>query len=570
MPTTSYVDLLSPQVTTRSLPAVLTIAGLDSSGGAGIEADIKTINAHEVYGLTCIAALTAQNTSGVEAVEKTPIEHLRKILKKNFDDFIEGYDGDHPLKVVKTGMLTEEAATVLSENIDYLNKNGIKIVMDPVMVSTSGVTLTNNKAVQLCFDKIFPSTFLCTPNFVEALLLYEAKQGKAPEVSKIADVEKLTVELQKILKCNNILLKGGHIPWTRNGELAGEKESGDLVIADVLYEKDADKITIFRSPYIVLSNTHGTGCTLASSIASNIAKGLSLQGAIPLSINYVHTGMLTLASKLGHGHGPVDHTNAGNISFQSVIKGSSTIGRDLKEKHGDILAFFTNHPLIKENWRRYVEHPFVELVATNKLPFEKFLFYLKQDFYYLINYAQIHGLAALVAPSYKQIHAQAEVIDSIMKELERHKIKLLKKYNVDFDRAELDSELQPAKPCLAYCDYLLRMGKTQDFPGIKVALAPCLHGYADAGIFGKALRKKHDGSLGVLSSEDESNTYASWLDDYTSDWYNEANELGKKVLDDIVTSIDLSEQRLEELVTIFNDVTKLEIAFWDEITESLK
>lgn len=569
MPSTSYVDLVRPKVNAKSLPAVLTIAGLDSSGGAGIEADIKTINAHGVYGLTCIAALTAQNTSGVEAVEQTSIEHLRKILRKNFEDFIEGYSGDHPLKVVKTGMLTEAAATVLSENVDYLNKNDVKIVMDPVMVSTSGVTLTDNKTVLLCFDKIFPSTYLCTPNYVETVQLYQARKGKAPELKTLADLEKIIVELQQILQCQNVLIKGGHIPWTKDGQLCEDKAADDLVIADVLYESQADKITIFRSPYIVLNNTHGTGCTLASSLSSNIAKGFTLLQAVPLSVNYIHSGMLSLSLKLGHGHGPLDHTNIASTSVLSVIKGSETIAKDLKDNHGGALGYFKNHKVVRDNWKRYTEHPFVELVATNKLPFDKYLFYLKQDVYYLVNYAQIHGLAALVAPTYEQIHAQAEVIDNIMKEIERHKKKLLKKYNNDFDNADLDSELQPAKPCIEYCDYLLKIGKTQDFLGIKIAVAPCLHGYAEAGVFGQGIRSKHDGSLGVLSSEDESEVYGSWLDDYTSDWYTEAHELGKKVLDDTIAGTSVSEQRLDELVRIFNDVTLLEISFWDEIVNSI-
>lgn len=569
MPKNTLVELSSPNVTPKLLPAVLTIAGLDSSGGAGIEADIKTINAHGVYGLTCITALTAQNTSGVEAVEKTLEEHLRKILKKDLNDFVEGYNGDHPLKVVKTGMLTEAAAVVLSENVDYLTRNNVKIVMDPVMVSTSGVTLTDNKTVQLCFDKIFPSTYLCTPNFLEASQLYESKRGKAVEVSSVGDLEKMAIQLQEVLQCQHVLLKGGHIPWTRDGKRAPETGSGDLFITDVLYEKEADRITTFRSPYIKLNNTHGTGCTLASSISSNLAKGLTLQQAVPLSINYIHTGMLSLAQKLGHGHGPVDHTNTANSSVHSVIRSSSELTKEILHSTGSVLSYFVNHELVKDNWKRYTEHPFVKLVATNQLPFAKFLFYLKQDFYYLINYAQVHGLAALVAPNYRQIHAQAEIIDSIMKELERHRTKLLNKYNIDFDKGDLDEELLPAKPCIAYCDYLLKVGKTQDFLGIKVAVAPCLHGYADAGIYGKKIRESHNGSLGVLSSEEESQAYGSWLDDYTSDWYREADELGKKVLDEAVAEAGVSKQRLEELTKIFNDVTLLEIAFWDEITSSL-
>lgn len=568
-PSDVTVELIQPETQKQNLPAVLTIAGSDSSGGAGIEADIKTFTSHNVYGLTCITALTAQNTLGVRAIVNTPKEHMSTILDLNFADFVEGYTGDHPLKVVKTGMLTDEAAELLSERVDYLRDHNIKLVMDPVMVSTSGSKLAGDSTLKLCLEAILPSTYLCTPNFVESEHLWKSAGGGEVKVDSVETFKQFAVDLQRKLKCKNILVKGGHIPWLDGHRFDGDvtKQAG-LEIVDVLYQSEEDAVTTFKSPFIYETNSHGTGCTLASSISANLAKGNSLEQSVILSIHYIHMGMVSLKKKLGHGTGPLNHTVKAESSVRNVIRGKN-YHSIIKESHGSLLQYFKTHDIVRENWRKYTEHDFVLLLATNSLPFDKFLYFLKQDFYYLVNYAQVHGLAASVAPDCKQIHAQSAIIDNIMKEILRHKEKLLKVYNVDYDNCDLDDELKPAASCIAYCDYLMKIGKNEDFLGIKVALAPCLHGYAEAGVFGAAVRASHDGALNLLDTPYQAEAYSSWLDDYNSDWYREAHHEGEVTLDAVFAEHTISEQRMDELTKIFNDVVCLEVGFWDEITRDL-
>lgn len=316
------VELIEPRIPKKDIPAVLTIAGSDNSGGAGIEADIKTFTAHGVYGLTCITALTAQNTRGVKAVVKTPKEHLEKILDLNFEDFVEGYDGSSPLKVVKTGMLTDEAAEVLSERTEYLISKNIKLVMDPVMVSTSGSTLVEDSTMKMCLDKILPSTYLCTPNFVEAEHLWKATGSEKVDVESLKQFKDFVVRLQGKLKCQNLLVKGGHIPWLNGQRFNGEPALQEgLEIVDILFQSKENAIVTYLSPFIYATNSHGTGCTLASSISSNLAKGLTIEQAVTLSIHYIHMGMVSLEHKLGHGTGPLNHTVKVDTSVRNVIKG---------------------------------------------------------------------------------------------------------------------------------------------------------------------------------------------------------------------------------------------------------
>lgn len=561
------INLIEARLPKVDLPAVLSIAGSDSSGGAGIEADVKTISAHKAYALTCITALTAQNTSGVTAVVETPKEHLHKILRQNFEDFVEGYDTEFPLKVVKTGMLTQAAAEVLVDFVPYLKEKNIKLVVDPVMVATSGTSLTKDSVIDLCIHKIIPGAFLCTPNFVEAQFLWQSDGIPAPKVICIEDFKLFVLETQKRLQCKNLLVKGGHILWRDGVRFEGDPSTvPTLEIVDILYQSEEDLLTSFSSSYITSNNSHGTGCTLASSIASNISNGVPIERAVALSIHYVHKGMSSVKGKLGHGRGSLNHTVTADLSIREVIEGTDLKSR-IKKNYGTLFNYLKTHELVKDSWANFTRHRFLSLLATNKLPFEDFLFYLKQDFYYLVTYARMHGVAISLAPDCEQIQVQSQIVTNIMTEIEGHKKKLLTVYNIDYNTADLDYELQPAPACLAYCDYLTKVGKSEDFLGIKTALAPCLHGYAEAGVFGKKLREAHDGSLGALSTKEQSNIYSSWLEDYTSEWYAKAHENGIKALDLILEKNLLSEQRLLELCQMFRDVTNLEVAFWDEVID---
>lgn len=149
-------------------------------------------------------------------------------------------------------------------------------------------------------------------------------------------------------------------------------------------------------------------------------------------------------------------------------------------------------------------------------------------------------------------------------------MKLRSTYVIDYNSADLDSELIPAPACLTFCDYLIKAGKMEDFLGIKVALALCLHGYAEAGAYGQKIRDGHDRSLGVLALQAQSDIYPSWLTDYTAEWYLEAHQNGIDALDLLLEATPMSEQRLMKMCQMFKDVMDSEISFCNEIVKRVE
>lgn len=581
----TVVKLPSISYPSITLPAVLTIAGSDSSGGAGIEADLKTLTVNGVYGLTCITALTAQNTQGVEAIRSTPKELLHQILKRNFDDFLIGYSpGEQPLKVIKTGMLTVEAVSELVQHLPILSKYEIKMVVDPVMVSTSGANLFDGAELAIGLMK---EAYLLTPNLQEAQILFEAVHKEVPSISSRVDFILFVRDLKLALGCSNLLVKGGHIPWDKNLDkpVIGSSSNTNARILDILYDSN-DDITVFESDYIDNPNTHGTGCTLASAIAANLAKLIKLHEAIFQAIDYVHHSMHG-SKKIGWGkHGPLNHMairigeidrtlqnspqviasdilveNSHRITNNMVVENVPEISKSPVAAK-NYLNFFINHKNVNPEWKKYINHKFVSAVAADRLSFKRFLYFIKQDYYYLINYAQIHALAASVAPTYSQILSESLSIASVVKEIENHKLKLAKEYGIDFDRdVKFDKELQAGPACIEYCEYLLEVGKREDYVGIKVALAPCLFGYNEACKWGQLLRIKREAI--ETENADITKAYLSWLDDYTGEWYTDACATGLISFNELFDSV--SPERMEELVEIFKKVTELEVSFWDEV-----
>lgn len=556
----------------KPVPIVLTIAGSDPSGGAGIEADLKTFSSFGVFGATCIVALTAQNTKGVNSISKTSEILVNEILESIFDDYLQS-DGSSRLRTIKTGMLTQEAVKVLEGKIDLLDKEDVKLVVDPVMVSTSGASLFKEEDMQQCVTTLLKHAYLVTPNFEEALVLYSLSNSdgsKDLNIKSVQDFVDFTINLQQSLKCENILVKGGHIPWDANDKpINGKDFKSATKVRDVLYESSSGTVTIFESEFIHSQNTHGTGCTLSSSIAANIAKGKNLRDSLIISIDYLHQGLDSM-TKIGHGNGPLNHNviPEQDISSltKSVLSNPVSVSNKIKEEYDSFLDFFKSQPLVVPYWKKYIEHPFVNQVATNQLPFDKFLYFLKQDYFYLINYAQVQCLAASVAPTYQETLATSKVVEAIVTEIEKHKVKLHKKYDVDYD-SNSDNDLRPGKACINYCTYLLEIGKKEDYIGIKTAIAPCLFGYYEAGVIGQERRQRRDYDLGSLSNKEESEVYGSWIDEYTLDWYREAYEVGKVGLDKYLNEHDISQERVDQLTHIFAEVTKLEVAFWDEVLD---
>ena len=253
---------------------VLTIAGSDSSGGAGIQADIKTITAHKMYAMSAITALTAQNTTGVFDILEATAEFVAKELDAIFSDI----EPD----AVKIGMVSSvEIIEIIAEKLKQYNAR--HIVVDPVMVSTSGHSLINDGAKDALIKKLMPMAEVITPNIPEAEVLCGFDIKNEEDMIKAAKVilEKLGVA---------VLLKGGHLV----------NDAIDLLYTD-------ETIEWFRAERINNPNTHGTGCTLSSAIACNLADAKTLSESIKNAKMYLG-GALSAMLDLGKGSGPLDHT----------------------------------------------------------------------------------------------------------------------------------------------------------------------------------------------------------------------------------------------------------------------
>ncbi|WP_019242137.1 MULTISPECIES: bifunctional hydroxymethylpyrimidine kinase/phosphomethylpyrimidine kinase [Bacillus] len=252
---------------------VLSIAGSDCSGGAGIQADIKTITAHNMYAMSAITALTAQNTTGVYAVQEATPEFVGQqldcIMKDIFPDS------------VKIGMVSSPdiIQVIVDKLIDYRPNH---IVVDPVMISTSGSKLLNEDAMDMLITKLIPLASLITPNIPEA----ECLSGMV--IHNKEDMQKVALNIAENYK-GHILIKGGHL----------EETADDLLYSD-------GQFTWFPSVKIDNSNTHGTGCTLSSAIACHLADGCDMKTSIQKAKQYI-TGALLDQLNLGAGNGPLNH-----------------------------------------------------------------------------------------------------------------------------------------------------------------------------------------------------------------------------------------------------------------------
>lgn len=256
---------------------VLTIAGSDSGGGAGIQADLKTFAALGCYGMTAITALTAQNTVGVQGIHAVPPAFLRSQLQSVIEDI--GVDA------VKIGMLHEPGVVeVVAWAIQHYQLP--RVVLDPVMVATSGDRLIADATVRVLVDQLFPLATVITPNLDEASLLL----GRP-----IAAVSDLSGAAQALLSqgARAVLLKGGHLP-------------GDQVV-DVL-ARPGHVDVVLSSARMASRNTHGTGCTLSSAIAAHLALGEPLERAVRAAREYILGAIQAGAGvQVGHGHGPLNH-----------------------------------------------------------------------------------------------------------------------------------------------------------------------------------------------------------------------------------------------------------------------
>ena len=256
-----------------NMKTALTIAGSDCSGGAGIQADLKTMTMNGVYAMSAITALTAQNTTGVRAIQESTPDFLKQQIDAVFEDI-------YP-DAVKIGMVASgELIRVIADRLRYHNAKNV--VIDPVMVATSGSALLKNDAVQTLIAELLPVSTLVTPNIPEAQILsgctIESKEDMIAAAKQIGDAHHCAV-----------LLKGGH----------SINDANDLLYAN-------GELVWFEGKRINNPNTHGTGCTLSSAIASNLAKGFPLAESVRRAKAYI-SGALAAMLDLGKGSGPMNH-----------------------------------------------------------------------------------------------------------------------------------------------------------------------------------------------------------------------------------------------------------------------
>ncbi|KAI0781506.1 Phosphomethylpyrimidine kinase-domain-containing protein [Trametes elegans] len=541
-------------------PALLTIAGSDSSGGAGIQADLKTFTAFGCYGMSVITALTAQNTSAVQGVHPSPPQFIEQQLRSVLSDI--------EVRAIKTGMLfdadnTRTVARTLKDH--YADAKSVPpLVVDPVCVSTSGHTLLAPDAVQVLIDELCPLATLITPNKPEAELMLSQKNV----LVKIASLEDMILASEKLRTFGPkaVLLKGGHVELTladvekvasARPEVAVVREellldnmeilqvheqdlSTKPLVVDVLHEENS--VTLFVSPKIESSSTHGTGCTLSAAIASLLGKGNSLVEATRQATSFTHIGIET-AFPVGHGHGPLNHLHGiiPRIIPPPTASNPHPFTRILIQSSA-------------KTWKAYVEHDFVKQLAQGTLPKESFIHFIKQDYLYLKYYARAYGLLVAKSSTYSSIQTATQTIVNVINEVTTHK-----GFCAQWGISEADLAATPESPATtAYGAYLLDTGLQGDSAKLIMALAACLLGYGEVGLWLKKEAAKPNSWVKL-----EDNIYRKWIEDYSGPEYQAAVKLGLDTIESLATADPPNALRFREWCAIWEKCTGLEKGFWD-------
>ncbi|KAI9729714.1 MAG: hypothetical protein M1834_006665 [Cirrosporium novae-zelandiae] len=497
---------------------ILVIAGSDSSGGAGLEADQKVIAAHGCYAMTATTALTAQNTTGVVGIHPTPPDFVRKQIDACLDDV--GVD------VVKTGMLT--SADIVNVVADALKRHGVKTcIVDPVMVSTSGSQLLPPDAVRNLRENLIPLTTILTPNIPEAKLLL-SDAGKTPtEPGTLEDVISLARSLHT-LGSKYILLKGGHLPLTKDHHISTDDAEKEAVI-DILF--DGTNVTLIETPYLKARNTHGTGCSLASAIASNLVLGYDVQSAVRNACRYVEAGIKT-SQDLGKGSGPINHFHSTYI---------------LPYTPDHFIDYLLEHPSVKAKWHEFTHHEFLTRLADGTLPENSFKHFLVQDYLYLVQFARVHAMAAYKSETIDEIAAAAEIVLHIKREMTLHLT-----YCTTFNLTQ--SEIEAHSPDTAtklYASHLLQTAHARPLFHLRLALLPCLLGY-----YAIAARMHADPAT-------VKGRYWKWIENYVAEDYVQAVDVGRADVEARAKG-GLGLREVEEARMAFLGGLECEIRFWEQ------
>jgi len=470
--------------------------------------------------MTATTALTAQNTQGVEDIHETPSAFVKKQIAACANDI--GID------VIKTGMLA--SAGTISVVAEALKAYSVPFsVVDPVMVSTSGARLLPENAIRVLCDELLPVTSLITPNVPEAILILNESGQSPKEVENLDDLKDLAKAIAT-LGPKHVLIKGGHCPLDSNHNTA-KTDADKKIVANVLYSEGT--FFVVEAPYQISRNTHGTGCSLASAIACNVALGNDLPSAVRKAARYVEAGIRT-STDLGKGSGPINHFHSLQI---------------LPFAPGGFIEYLMERPDIQPVWKQFTHHDFVERMGDGSLPREQFKYYMIQDYLYLTQFARANALAAYKAQDLDGVAASASIVMHIHHETGLH---VAECEELGVSRQEME-KYEEHQACTAYSRYILDIGQSQDWLALQMAMLPCLLGYAR---IAERLMTTQD-----ATGQMPANPYRKWIENYVAEDYSEAVRKGCALAER--HAVRQSPERIEELVKIFIHATRMEAGFWD-------
>lgn len=450
-------------------PRVLSIAGSDPSGGAGIQADLKSIAANGGYGMAVVTALTAQNTQGVRGVHVPPPAFLREQLDAISDDIV--------VDAVKVGMLAN--ADVIRAVVDWLDVARPPIVVvDPVMVATSGDRLLDADAESALGDLLRRADVI-TPNLAELAVLVGRDIDGWDDALAAASVLSAAVGAQ-------VLVKGGHLDGA---------EAPDALVGD-------GAIIEFGGARIDTRNTHGTGCSLSSALATRLGHGESPAHAVASARTWLRESLQAAdVLRVGRGHGPISHL--GGLWERGGLEprpGAAELANHWWDRIADIRSGID-------------DLPFIRALADGTLDRDAFLFYLGQDALYLREYSRVLAAASRLAPtSAEQAFWANGAQSSIAGELELHASWL-----TPAGVGEETFSAAPAPATTAYLDHLRSVAFGGDYAELIAAILPCYWLYDDLG------RRLHAGEFGP-EARDPQHPYASWLATYADPGFTQATE----------------------------------------------
>ena len=583
---------------TMRIPHVVTIAGSDSGGGAGIQADLKTFTAFRTFGMSVITALTAQNTQGVSAIHTPPAE----FVQQQFQCLVQ----DMRIDGIKLGMLSNaENVRVVAECLrEWRKTHDGEVVLDPVMVSSAGSVLLEEEAMDRVLCELLPLASIVTPNIPEAdQILYRAQ---IPDI-KADTIQGRALMAQALtsLGAENVLIKGGHGPLSMSeleqqldhlefklvmeegasvppacaregnaaallsdektaieelGSLLGvsvySRDSCYLVICrsvsdyqfmhsphhswnvDVLYEASRQRTTFFVLPFVSTTATHGTGCTLSAAICAASAQGLPLRAAILKALLYMQQALASSLRDLGHGPGALDHA-------------ACLVGRGVPRR-----TEHAPYPLITllpsrswTLWHAYTRHPFVVQMMRGELPIASLLWFLKQDYIYLRHYSRVWSKAGAnpECTAYDMAKFSA-MANAIAKETEVH-VQVCESLGIPGEELELVHE---SRATMAYSRFMLDAADAGLLP-LLVSLASCAFGYAEVGLWAK--RHQVPGLA---------EPYQRWIDEYSGEEYQSMTHDMLEFLEAYAERVMPSVEQVDRLQTIWDTATRLEIGMWDE------